>query len=69
MTIARILAVALATAALVAPAAQATTEGPVNAPGATAVDSASVREQNLRYMSADGDIRLQAVHPRSCPAG
>lgn len=43
MTITRTLAVALTTAALVAPAAHAAQDDPINAPGATAVDSASVR--------------------------
>jgi hypothetical protein len=67
MTIARTLALALATAALVVPTAQAMPVEPVNAPGATAVDSASVTEQDLRHMSAGGDVRLLA-EPSPAPA-
>ena len=67
MTISRTLALALATAALVAPTAQAMPAEPVNAPGATAVDSASVRKQDLRHLSAGGDVRLQAS-PSPVPA-
>ena len=67
MSIARTLALALATAALVVPTAQAMPidqpERPVNAPGATAVDSASVREQDLRHPRAGGDVRLQPTSP------
>jgi hypothetical protein len=68
MSIARTLALALATAALVAPTAQGMPAGmperPVNAPGATAVDSASISEQLHRYKSASGDVRLRRAPSR-----
>ena len=67
MTIARTLALALATAALIVPTAQAMPADPVNAPGATAVDSVSMREQDLRHLSAGGDIRAQPA-PSPAPA-